>query len=65
MRDLQYVIDFVPESSLPTLPYYRMNPKEHGELKLQVDDLIKKSFIRESMSSYTILALLTPKKDRT
>ena len=45
MRDIEHTIDLVPESSLPNLPHYRMNPTEYDELKGQVDDLVDKSFI--------------------
>jgi hypothetical protein len=40
-----------------------MNPREHEELQRQVDELITKSLVRESMSPCVVLALLVPKKD--
>jgi hypothetical protein len=65
LRGIEHQIDFVPGASIPNRPAYRSNPEETKELQRQVDELMEKGYICESISSCAVPVLLVPKKDGT
>jgi len=65
LRGIEHQIDLVPRASIPNRPACRSNPEETKELQRQVDELMMKGYIRESMSPCVVLVLLVPKNDGT
>lgn len=63
IRGIEHQIDLVPGAALPNRPAYRVNPTETKELQRQIDDLMAKGYIRESLSPCAVPVLLVPKKD--
>ena len=62
-RGIEHQIDLVPGASLPNRAAYRTNPEETKEIQRQVEDLIKKGYVQESLSPCAVPVLLVPKKD--
>ncbi|XP_031375623.1 uncharacterized protein LOC116190098 [Punica granatum] len=65
IRGIEHQIDFIPGAPIPNRPAYRCNPEEAKELQKQVDELLTKGYVRESMSPCSVPVLLVPKKDGT
>ncbi|XP_074314284.1 uncharacterized protein LOC141649493 [Silene latifolia] len=64
-RGIEHQIDLIPGDSLPNKPAYRCNPEEAKELQRQVQELIDRGYVQESLSPCAAPALLVPKKDGT
>jgi hypothetical protein len=62
---MQEFDDVFPEDIPNRLAYNRSNPEETKGLQRQVDELMMKGYIRESMSPCAVSVLLVPKKDGT
>ena len=62
-RGIEHQIDLVPSASLPNRAAYRTNPEETKEIQQQVEELIKKGYVQESLSPCDVPVLLVPKKD--
>ncbi|XP_042026306.1 uncharacterized protein LOC121773497 [Salvia splendens] len=63
MRGIEHQIDFFPRSSLPNRAAYKANPEETQEQQWQVEELLTKGLIRESLSPCAVPVILVPKKD--
>jgi len=50
LEGIEHQNDFVPGASIPNRPAYRSNPKETKKLQRQLDELMEKGYIRETMS---------------
>ncbi|XP_025685360.1 uncharacterized protein [Arachis hypogaea] len=65
LHGIEHQINFIPGASIPNRLAYRSNSEEAKELQRQVEELLAKGHIRESMSPCAVLVLLVPKKDGT
>jgi hypothetical protein len=63
IRSISHQIDLIPGSSLPNKAAYRLMRQENEEVKRQVQDLLDKGLVRESLSLCVVPAVLSPKKD--
>ena len=64
-REIEFVIHIVPGATLASITPYRMAPVELKELKLQLQELLEKGFIRPSVSPWGASVLFIKKKDGT
>ncbi|GJR29277.1 transposon ty3-I gag-pol polyprotein [Tanacetum coccineum] len=63
LRTIQHKVDFIPGSVLPNKPAYHSNPQETEEMRKQVDGLLQKGLIRESLSLCVVPTILVPKNN--
>jgi hypothetical protein len=63
LRGIENQIDLVLEASLPNHIPYRTNPDETKEIQCQVQELLDKGHVQESLSPCVVPILLVPKKD--
>ena len=64
-REIEFAIDIVPGATPASITPYRMAPTELKELKLQLQELLEKGFLRPSVSPWGARVLFVKKKDGT
>jgi hypothetical protein len=62
MRSVIHHIDLIPRASFPNKAAYRLMPQENEEVKEQVQELLDKGLVRESLSPCVVPIVLSPKK---
>ena len=63
VRSIIHHIDLIPGASLPNNQTYRLTPQENEEIKQQVQELLDKVLVNESLSPYAVSIVLRKKKD--
>jgi hypothetical protein len=63
IRSINHHIDSIPREILPNKVEYRLTPRENEEVKNQVQELLDKGLVRESLIPCTVPIVLSPKKD--
>jgi hypothetical protein len=62
-KDVEFVIELQPGTAPISKRPYRMPPKELAELKVQLQELLDKGYVRPSSSPWGSPALFVKKKD--
>jgi hypothetical protein len=64
-RDVEFTIELQPGTTTISRRPYKMTPNELAELKVQLNELMNKGFIRPSSSPWGYPALFVKKKDQS
>jgi hypothetical protein len=64
IRSVSHHIHLIPRASFPNKAVYRLTLQENEEVKRQVQDLLDKGLVRESLSLCVVPTVLSRKKDR-
>jgi hypothetical protein len=62
IRGIEHQVDLILGASLPNRAPYRTNPEETKEIQRQVQELLDKGYVRESLSPCAVPVILVPKK---
>ena len=63
LQGIEHQIDLIPGAALPNRPPYHTNPEETKEIQRQVQALLDKCYVHESLSPCAVPVILVPKKD--
>jgi hypothetical protein len=63
LRGIEHQIDLILGASLLNHAPYRTNPEETKEIQRQVQQLLDRGYVRESLSPCVVSVILVPKKD--
>ena len=64
-REVDLAVEILPGTVLVSRAPYRMTPAELKELKVQLQELLDKGFVRPSVSPWGTLVLFVKTKDGT
>jgi hypothetical protein len=63
IRSVSHHIDLIPGAIFPNKSMYRLTTQENEEVKRQVQELLDKGLVRESLIPCVVTTVLSPKKD--
>jgi hypothetical protein len=62
IKSICHHIDLIPGESIPNKVAYRLTPRENEEVKNQIQELLDKGLVRESLSPCAVPTVLSPNK---